>query len=239
MDLARAVCSSVLTVRETYKRRVRLPLASLTVAHPDCALLEPFVGVIADEVNVKAVHLTADTARYGKPEIKVEPTLGKIYGPKMKPVFAAQRSGEWTMEADGQLAIGGLVPEPHQYKLRVRVAGDVAAESFDGGRGLVLLDTALTEELQAEGWARDVVRLVQNARKLARLEMTDRIRLALQVHGPLRAALITHGSYILQQVLATEIDYDADLPKDGEGVVIEVLEEQEVRLAISRKTAVA
>jgi isoleucyl-tRNA synthetase len=124
------------------------------------------------------VRLTADPTSYGKPEIKVEPTLGKIYGTKMKPVFAAQRSGEWTMEADGRVAIGGLVLEPQHYKLRIQVAGDVAAESFDGGRGLVLLDTALTEELQAEGWARDVVRLVQNTRKLAVLEMTDRIRLA-------------------------------------------------------------
>jgi isoleucyl-tRNA synthetase len=233
MDLAREVCSAVFTTREQHKRRTRLPLASLVVAHPDFALLTELADIIAGEVNVKSVVLTDDVSAYGKAEIKVAPALGKIYGAKMKAVFEAQRRGDWTMLPDGRVEIGEIVLEPGQYETRIRTAPGTAAEGFDGGRGVIVLDVNVTDELQAEGWARDVVRLVQNQRKEADLALTDRIRLSVQSHGALRAALETHGAYIRAQTLASHLDLDAEL-QDAENVVLDALDGNDIRLAVSK-----
>jgi isoleucyl-tRNA synthetase len=154
----------------------------------------------------------------------------------MKAVFTAQRAGEWTALEDGRIAIGGIVLEPGQYQSRFRSSGDAAAEGFDGGRGLIVLDIAVTEALQAEGWARDAVRLIQNARKQAGFELTDRIHVAVQAHSGLRQALLTHAGYIQEQTLATKLDLDAEFSKDDDGVVEDTLEGQEIRLSVSRRS---
>jgi isoleucyl-tRNA synthetase len=234
MDLARDVCSAVLRVRETHQLRTRLPLTSLTVAHPEHELLKPVVDVISDEVNVKKVVLTHDLARFGRSEIRVDPSLGKVYGAKMQAVFAAQRRGEWKMHDDGRVSIGGIVLESSQYELRVRSDAGAATGSFDNGRGVVVLDTTVTPELQAEGWARDVVRLVQNARKGADLELTDRIHLDVWTEEPVRAALHTHSEYIARETLAAEFDFDADFSDLNGGVILDQLDGRQIKLKVAR-----
>jgi isoleucyl-tRNA synthetase len=234
MDLAREVSSAVLTVRESHKRRIRLPLPSLIIAHAESALLEPLIGIIANEVNVKNVTLTRDISCHGQQDIKVDAALGKVYGIRMKEVFAAQKRGEWTRRPDGRIEIGGLVLEPSQYELRIRTKDGSAAESFDAGRGVIVLDTTVTRELQAEGWARDVVRLVQNARKDSKFELTDRINIAVETEGALRSALQQHGDYIRGETLAIRMDLDTTLPRNAPGVVSEVLDGHEIRLTVAR-----
>ena len=233
MDLAREACSAVLTVREETRRRVRLPLGKLIVAHPDSAILRDYLAIIAEEVNVKTVELTTDVAAHGSRELKVDPSLGKVHGQKMKAVFAAQRSGDWRMRADGRVEIGEILLEPGQFSMCIKTQEDVAAQPFDHGRGVVVLDIAVTEELQAEGWARDVVRLIQNARKGAGLNLTDRISVAIQAHGPLRAAIQQHRGTIQNETLAIRLDLDSELPKDADDVVKGALDGNDIRLTIA------
>ena len=234
MELAREVCSAVLGVREALKRRTRLPLARLVVAHPEQELLASLVGIIAEEVNVKSVALTADLSQFGRPEIRVHPSLGKVYGAKMQAVFAAQRSGEWTMSEDGQVSIGDVVLEPSQYQLRIRAKTGEATGSFDNGRGVIALDTDVTPELQAEGWARDVVRLVQNARKQQHFKVTDRICLEAWAEEPVRSALLDHREYISRETLAAHIDVSAVMTDPGRDTVSDDLDGHGVRLRVSR-----
>ena len=234
MDLAREVCSAVLAVREEARRRVRLPLGRLVVAHPDSAILEDYLGIIAGEVNVKSIELTTDVAAFGSREIKVDPSLGKVFGAKMKAVFAAQRAGDWRLCEDGSVQIGEVVLAPGQFEIRIKMPDGVAAEAFDAGRGVVALDIAVTDELQAEGWARDVVRLIQNARKDANFQLTDKIAVALQVHGALKAAILKHGETIKRDTLALHLDADAELPKDAEGVASDKLDGADLRLTVAR-----
>ena len=237
MDLAREVCSAVLTVREDNRRRVRLPLRKLVVAHPDSAILNAYRGIIAEEVNVKSVELTTDAAQHGSPEIKVDPSLGKVHGAKMKAVFAAQRSGDWRLREDGRVEIGEIVLEPGQFDMRIKTPEGVAAQPFDRGRGVVVLDIAVTDALQAEGWARDVVRLIQNARKDAGFVLTDRIKVALQSHGALKAAIETHRATIERDTLAVHLDLGSELPKDADGITSDVLDGNAVRLSVARVKA--
>src|SRR6056297_3681247 len=78
MDLVRDVCSATLSVRKAHHRRVRLPLSSVTVAAPDADRLADFVDVIADEVNVRHVEVTADVAAVATERLQLVPAkLGR------------------------------------------------------------------------------------------------------------------------------------------------------------------
>ena len=111
MDLTRDVCGSTLALREANRLRVRLPLRSLTIAHPEAGILDSFRDLIADEVNVKSVTLTADVTKFGTRELKVDPKLGAKIGGKVKEVFAAAKSGQWQEAADGRVDIAGITLE--------------------------------------------------------------------------------------------------------------------------------
>ena len=96
MDLVRAVCSTALGLRKARQLRVRLPLASLVIAHPDAKSLAPFTDLIADEVNVKAVELSADAASLGTFELAVNPRLlGPRLGGQVQQVIRAVKAGDW------------------------------------------------------------------------------------------------------------------------------------------------
>src|SRR5690606_28944685 len=87
MDQVRDVCSAASSLRKAKKLRVRLPLPKLTVAVDNPQRLEPFVDLIADELNVKSVELTDDIARYGRFELTVN---ARVAGPRLgKDVQAA------------------------------------------------------------------------------------------------------------------------------------------------------
>ena len=102
MDLVRSVCSTALGLRKAHQLRVRLPLASLTIAHPDAGSLAPFTGLIAEEVNVKAVELSADPASLGRFELAVNPrVLGPRLGGQVQQVIRAVKAGSWTQAGDG------------------------------------------------------------------------------------------------------------------------------------------
>ncbi|GGF78793.1 isoleucine--tRNA ligase [Azorhizobium oxalatiphilum] len=233
MDLARDVCSAVLALREERRLRVRLPLSKLVVAHADSAELVPFTDVIAAEVNVKQLEFITNISAIATRDVKVEPSLGRKYGAAMKAVFAAQRSGDWTLRDDGKLEIGGLVLEPDEFELRIRAPEGVAVAAFSQGLGAVMLDTEVTDALRAEGWARDVVRLIQSARKDADLEVTARIHVSAQVHGALKAALETHRETIQRDTLTANLDLSVEFAKDAEGITSDTLDGEDIRLVIA------
>ncbi len=208
MDLARDVCSTTLALREAEGLRVRLPLAKLTVAGTGAAALGDFTDLVADEVNVKEVALTASTE--GPAAMVLRPD-GKVLGPRLggdvQTVFAAARDGEWSRNDDGSISIAGHTLTEGEFELAVEADGDTTASSLNDHDGLVVLDTDLSPELEAEGLARDVVRHVQQARKDADLIVTDRIDLHLDLPDHAARAVKAHERYVADQVLATDVVY--------------------------------
>jgi isoleucyl-tRNA synthetase len=179
MDLVRAACSTALGIRKARQLRVRLPLASLTIAHPDAESLAPFADLIAEEVNVKAVELSDDPARLGTFELAVNPRqLGPRLGAKVQEVIRAVKAGDWVTSGDG-ISAAGVELEPGEYDLKLTAADPDSTAALPGHAGLIALDTRVTPELAAEGTARDVVRIVQQARRDAGLAVSDRIRLTI------------------------------------------------------------
>jgi isoleucyl-tRNA synthetase len=211
MDLARAVCSTALAVRKARGLRVRLPLAALVIAHPDAGSLEAFTDLIADEVNVKAVELSADVASLGTFELAVNPRLlGPRLGPTVQQVIRAVKAGEWTRSGPGGgVTAAGVELSEGEYELRLAAsassdAGSTAA--LPGNAGLIALDTMVTPELAAEGTARDVVRAVQQARRDAGLDVSDRIGLVIGADGAVADAVRAHAGFVAAETLAVSLD---------------------------------
>ena len=120
------------------------------------------------------------------------------------------KSGDWSVGADGAVVAGGIALVEGEYALQTVVADadpdDQRAVAMLPGGGFVILDTAVTPELAAEGLARDVVRAVQQARRDAGLEVSDRIALQSGRRRAVRAAVETHAELIKAETLATTLE---------------------------------
>ncbi len=208
MDRVRQVASSTLSLRKSAGLRVRLPLARLTVAAADAESLRPFTDILRDEVNVKEVVLSTDVSAYGRFEVAVNArACGPRLGGDTQKVIRAVKSGEWTANPDGTVTAGGIELLPGEFTERlVPAEGAGATAALPGSTGLVVLDTAVTPELAAEGTAKDAVRLVQQARRDAGLDVSDRIRLTLHAAAPVLDAVRAHREFLAGEVLASSVD---------------------------------
>jgi isoleucyl-tRNA synthetase len=209
MDLARAVCSTALGVRKARQLRVRLPLTSLVVAHPDAKSLAPFSDLIADEVNVKTVELSDEPASLGTFELAVNPRLlGPRLGAQVQQVIRAVKAGDWVAggQSGERVSAAGIELEPGEYELRLAAADAGSTAALPGNAGLIKLDVRVTPELAAEGAARDVVRVVQQARRDAGLAVSDRIRLTIGADGEVAGAVRAHAAFVAAETLAVSLD---------------------------------
>ena len=206
MDRLRDVASAALSLRDDRGLRVRLPLAEAVVAGAGVAIIEPFTDLLADEINVKSVTITDDVEAYGS--FRLRPN-GRVLGPKLgaevQTVIKAAKAGEWTANDDGTVTVAGHVLAGDDFELGLDPLDGVAAAPLAGNDAVVVLDTDLTPELEAEGLARDLVRVVQQLRKDRDLAVTDRIRLQLDLPAETRTAVEPHLSWVAGQVLASEV----------------------------------
>jgi isoleucyl-tRNA synthetase len=205
MDLTRAVCSSALSLRKARQLRVRLPLASLTVAHEDAPRLTEFADLIKDEVNVKDLQLSGEPASLGEFRLTVNPrVLGPRLGKRVQEVIKAVKSGDWTQDGD-VITAAGVELTPGEYELKLTAADPDSTAAVPGSNGLIALDTSVTSALAAEGTARDVVRAIQQARRDAGLDVSDRITLVIGADGAIADAVRTHEAFITAETLATSL----------------------------------
>ncbi|WP_101526049.1 isoleucine--tRNA ligase [Nocardioides houyundeii] len=214
MDAVRDVCSAGSALRKANSLRNRLPLSSLTVVS-DGPSVAGFESLIADELNLKAVRVVAgdDPAAAAYAVQRKLTVNARAAGPRLgrdvQLAIKGSKSGDWSVAEDGTVTSGGLALVEGEYTLET-VAGD-----GDGGTatgmlprgGFVVLDTTLTPELEAEGLARDLVRSVQQARRDAGLDVSDRITLTLAAPQPVLDAARAHQELVLAETLTTEIVY--------------------------------
>lgn len=186
MDTVREVSSVANALRKKEGKRVRLPLANLTVAVGGADTLAQFEDIVRDELNVKAVEVVELTEglaeQYGiSQRLAVNArAAGPRLGKQVQHVIKGAKAGLWS-EEDGVVVVDGIALEPGEYDLTLEAGGvaEGTAIALLPRGGFVLLDTTTTPELEAEGLARDVIRAVQDARKAAGFEVSDRIALQL------------------------------------------------------------
>ena len=223
MDSMRGVCSATNSIRKAHKLRNRLPLPKLTVAMADSQQLATFADIIRSEVNVKELSLTDDVDSIGTFEVVVN---AKIAGPRLgkdvQKAIKAVKAGNYERTDRGTVIADGVELQPDEFTERLVAADPTATAQIDGVDGLVLLDTHVTEELEAEGWAADVIRGLQDARKLMDLEVSDRITVTLGVPAEKEQWALRHADTIAGEVLATSLDIIVgDIP-DGLSIVSDV-----------------
>jgi isoleucyl-tRNA synthetase len=231
MDRVRDACSVGLSLREGKKLRTRLPLPKVVLAGADAAAMQPFVHLLQDEVNVKAVAFASDLTAFGSFRLQIDQkALGPKLGSKMKDVLAATRSGAWKLVGD-RAEIGGAVLEKGEYVLQLVPKEGITAAALSTNDVVLVLDTTVTPELEAEGVRNDFVRLVQQARKDAGLHVSDRISLQFETDDATAGVLLAHAEYIQSQVLATAMARSASpLPEpvvakvgSGDGKPVRIL----------------
>ena len=204
MRRIRDACSTLLSLRKTEGLRVRLPLASATLATPEVDLVRPHIDILRDEVNVKTVDLTDRVADHGSEELVLLPkALGPRLGGDTQKVIAAHKSGDWSVDA-GVVNVGDIALVEGEYEFRLVSDSDGAAATLPGRGGIVVLDTEVTPELEREGVARDLIRRIQTARREADLEVSDRISLSLTTSDDVAEAFGAHQEMVERETLVVE-----------------------------------
>lgn len=243
MDDVREVASAGNALRKKEGLRARLPLAELTVVHAEPGALEPFVSILRDELNVKAVRLLDVTSEEAQ-GMGVEQRLsvnaraaGPRLGKQVQQAIKGAKSGDWSVAEDGTVTAGGLELAEGEYTLDL-VAGESAA--LEGravgvlrGGDFLVLDTRVTPELEAEGTARDVVRAIQAARRDAGLDVSDRIRLTVDGDAQVVEAVAAHRELVAGEVLAIELQVPA-APAEGAHAAAEKVAGGSVTVSVAK-----
>ncbi|MCX4084099.1 isoleucine--tRNA ligase [Rickettsia hoogstraalii] len=202
MDNVLDICSNSLFIRSTENIRVRQPLASITIISKHNNDLKDFEDLIKDEINVKSVIYRDDLENYASKKLSINfPMLGKRLPAKMKEIIAASKKGEWEAIAGG-LAICSETLNNEEYKLILEPYSHIkGAASFENNSSLLILDLELTAELIEEGYARDIVRFIQQARKNADFSIIDRILIEIISEFDLSKIIDNYGDFIKEQTL--------------------------------------
>ena len=229
MDQVRAVSSVANGLRKVNGLRVRLPLAKLTVVTKNADELSAFVDIIAEELNVKSVDLVElsldSTTEFGviKRLTVNSRALGPRVGKQVQQVIGASKSGDWSQDGDNVIC-GGVELIVGEYEIDLVADLTETSESVNligilPSGGFVLLDSRVTSELEAEGIARDVIRAVQQARKDADLDVSDRIKLVLTSVQAVLDAVATHEELVKSETLTLEL-VTALGDVEGEGTTV-------------------
>lgn len=241
MDAVLRIVSLGGAARNAAKQKVRQPLAELRVSpgsDADREAVERFPALITDELNVKRVtlHSTPEPMLKAAAKLNKKTAAAKL-GPKLKEAEAALDKLDGATVAEqlraGTFTLAGVALEPADVTIGW-FAPDGWAGVVDKGTQ-VMIDARMTPELKAEGMARDVVRLVQDARKDAGLDVADKIALYLTSESDvLKQAIATHRSYIAAETQATQW---SDSPLAGEAFTpkdVKKIDGQELKVMLRK-----
>lgn len=236
MDQVREVSSVALGLRKTNGLRVRLPLSKLTVVTPDAANLEKFSGIIADELNVKEVQLVElaveSTKAFGvEKQLTVNSrALGPRLGKQVQEIIQAAKSGQWEI-LDDVVTVNGVALLEGEYDLTLVAKDESSDEKLIGilpAGGFLILNRVVTKELADEGLARDVIRAIQQARKDAGFDVSDRIQCQLLAEKDVLDAIETHKELVKSETLTLALSLEVSSKLDsavsvGEGQSVQVV----------------
>lgn len=229
IHLIRLIVNLGHSVRAKAKIKVRQPLSKVKVALPDgvdASLIENQQEVILEELNVKELEIIKEASDIVEqiviPNAKV---LGPKYGADVQYIIQQIKAGNYKIE-NGMVKVGHfeLSSDEVEIGFRGKAGFDVASEEGT----TVLLDTHVSEELKREGYARDLVRFVQEMRKEADYQVDDRIYVAIEAQSEIAAAVTEFADYIKRETLAEELqqhgnfEWDKEQTVDMEGVQVKV-----------------
>lgn len=242
MELAQTVSSMVLSLRKKTNIRVRQPLNKIMLPVMNGHFRENIEAVkqlILSEVNVKEIEFMVDESilvKHVKPNFK---TLGPKHGKMMKSIAAVivkmdkdhiaqlEAEGSTTLEVEGQqieIALGDV---------------EILTQDIPGwlistiGQLTVALDITITDDLKAEGIARELVNRIQNIRKDKQFEVTDKINILIEKNSELESAVERNYNYICSETLADSLSFSMEID-NSKKQKIELTEDFEIHILIEK-----
>ncbi len=214
--------------------RVKLPATAAGALSPDPAVAAEMRAEILEELNVKELELLDDAADMVERTLyPLLPVIGPRHGAAVGAVMAGARFGDWRLTADGGALVGGVQLAADEFRItaRARPGHEIAEE----GDLLVAVETELTPGLLAEGIAREVAHRLQNLRKAAGFEISDRVRVAINGDVAVVEGLSPHADWLADELLADSIAIAPDARLDGADASEEVdLDGAHLRLFVAR-----
>jgi isoleucyl-tRNA synthetase len=247
MQLAQDASSLILSIRKKVNIKVRQPLQKVFIPALDKEMVENIrlaADIIKAETNIKEIDILSADNDFIRKKAKANfKTLGKKLGPKMK--WAAAE-----VEKFDNLLIDKVLKEGHLLNAEEVACGEppiyltaedieVSTDSIPGfevaGKGsmTVALDVTITQLLQNEGNARELVNRIQNIRKDKNFELTDRIEVILSEHENLTESINQFKEYICREILADSLTFGSI--SDEDGIVIDI-NEVPLKAVIHKKT---
>jgi len=217
MDQVQDICSTALFIRNAENIRVRQPLSTLKIITQESDVFKEFEDLIKDEINVKTISYENDLANNADQKLSINfPILGKRLPKKMKDIIKLSKQGQWAFDGT-DLTVADEKLLPAEYSLILVPRADQGAKPLSSNQGMIWLDLSISKELENEGIARDIIRLVQQARKDAQFDVSDRIELELKSNLDLAKVLNEHSDLICSQTLSSittieQPDYSTEAP---------------------------
>lgn len=241
MDLAQRICSLVLSLRRAQRIRVRQPLKQILIpifSEEFKSDIKEVEELIKAEVNIKEInYISADTdlvKKKTKPNFK---TLGKKLGKHMKDAAEAILAFDASMIQ--KLEKGNAIELSFEGQIFSILPEDVEILSEDipgwlvstDGPLIVALDISISDELLAEGYARELINRIQNIRKEKQFNVTDRIQVQLQPHPDIELALSGYLNLICNEALADSITQQ----QTNDQEIIDWLDDQKIGIRVELK----
>ena len=225
--VARTIVTAGLAIRAKEKIRVRQPLSRARVALSSAADLTRQMNAVTQELNVKALEIVENASDIAEVVAKAQAKkLGPKYGGAVQGIIKDLKEGRFSQNADGTVTVGQYTLLPDEVEISFVGKQGLSVQSEAGV--VVALSTELTPELELEGDARDLVRAIQDLRKEAEFEFSDRIVLGLQGADDIMAA---HSEYVSGETLATSIVADA---RDARAVKTVDVGKRSVRISVAK-----
>lgn len=207
-------------LREQYKLHNRLPLSKMTVAGKD---LTEYTDIIKDELNVKEIDFTSEISGVADSFVYlITPKIGARLGGALKEIIPAVKRGEYEISGE-TIKVGNYVLNDEEFENRLTVKDGVTGAALPDNTAVVILDTELNSELIAEGLANDALRFIQETRKNAGMDVSDRIKLEYDADPALANAIEQHREHIMSEALITDMSRGAgEYKKEIEGYNLSV-----------------
>lgn len=215
MDKVRDICGAVLSIRKEVGIRVRMPIKDVRIFLAQGETLKPeFVDIIKDEVNAKDVYLLfSGQEEFAKKDIEVDLKLcGKKFGPMLKNILNARANGEWSFVSDSEINIANVVLKSPEFSIKyIPNTVSHAVRLCADGRTLVVVDTEVNNDIYIEGLARDLIRYIQQTRKISNCNITDRVDVSCYHNAELSDVISSVKSlwleYIMSQTLSSSLNF--------------------------------
>ncbi len=207
MDAVRRICNATLFLRKEAKMRVRMPLNELIIYSKNELGLSNFIDIIKSELNIKNINFSLDFAKIANEKLILDlKKCGQKFSGKVPELVKAANSGQWQKNNDLIIiADETLTNDYYQIKLEMKIPNSKVCSD---GETAVYLDTKITPELENEGIARDIIRIIQQIRKDINLNVSDRIMLGIETENEKIVNILNNKQlcdYIAEETLALEI----------------------------------